>query len=180
MFLKEIVISLDCQQRLTSLRNLINDAIDESWRILSRSPWRAISSSRSLCGGDRWPAIQIPKLFETCSLEFMLGEYAGHSIRRNSFHWKKVIYQACKMWLKVVVHYHEVISSCSSVRNIYTMSENLIPTSTMDKISIPNDVEIGAPISRDASITISLPQLSAFSNVKTGNFLELRSLQKSV
>ncbi|GFW16095.1 hypothetical protein TNCV_4680871 [Trichonephila clavipes] len=52
-----------------------------SWGIVSHSSRRALSSSWRVCGGGWRPATRLPRASQTCSIEFMSGEHAGHPIR---------------------------------------------------------------------------------------------------
>ncbi|GFT93264.1 protein lev-9 [Trichonephila clavipes] len=74
----------------------------------------------ALVGGQQ-PA---PRVSQTCSIGFMSGEHAGHSIRTIP----------------------------SSKRESYTRSEDLIPISASSQRSISNDVEVCAPVKGDATI----------------------------
>ncbi|GFX72496.1 hypothetical protein TNCV_4060931 [Trichonephila clavipes] len=62
---------------MDSMRLLIT-----SWGILSHSSRRALSSSWRVCGGGWRSATRLPRASQTCSIGFMSGEHAGHSIRR--------------------------------------------------------------------------------------------------
>ncbi|GFV63699.1 uncharacterized protein TNCV_4692471 [Trichonephila clavipes] len=95
-----------------------------SWGILSHSSRRAISSSWRVCGGGWRPATRLPTASQTCSIGFMFGEHAGHSIRTIP----------------------------SSKRESSTRSEVLIPISASSQRSISNDVEVCAPVNGDATI----------------------------
>ncbi|GFW42300.1 hypothetical protein TNCV_1207531 [Trichonephila clavipes] len=61
---------------MESMRLLIT-----SWGILSHSSRRALSSSWRVCVGGWRPATRLPRASQTCSIGFMSGELAGHSIR---------------------------------------------------------------------------------------------------
>ncbi|GFY28094.1 hypothetical protein TNCV_4394281 [Trichonephila clavipes] len=61
---------------MESMRLLIT-----SWGILSHSSRRALSSSWRVYGGGWRPATRLYRAFQTCSIGFMSGEHAGHSIR---------------------------------------------------------------------------------------------------
>ncbi|GFW53506.1 hypothetical protein TNCV_3928841 [Trichonephila clavipes] len=61
---------------MESMRLLIT-----SWGILSHSSRRALSYSWRVCGDGWCPAICLPRASQTCSIGFMSGEHAGHSIR---------------------------------------------------------------------------------------------------
>ncbi|GFX85654.1 hypothetical protein TNCV_2470561 [Trichonephila clavipes] len=52
-----------------------------SWCILSHFSRRALSSSWRVCLGSWRPATRLPRASQTCSIGFMSGEDAGHSIR---------------------------------------------------------------------------------------------------
>ncbi|GFU73187.1 hypothetical protein TNCV_4118081 [Trichonephila clavipes] len=58
---------------MESMRLLIT-----SWGILSHSSRRALSSSWRV---DCRPATRLPRAFQTCSIGFMSGKHADHSIR---------------------------------------------------------------------------------------------------
>ncbi|GFT23048.1 uncharacterized protein TNCV_1858061 [Trichonephila clavipes] len=104
---------------MESMRLLIT-----SWGILSHSSRRAHSSSWRVCGGGWWPATRLPRASQTCSIGFMSGEHAGHSIRTIP----------------------------SSKRKSTTRSEDLIPISASSQRSISNDVGVCAPVNGDATI----------------------------
>ncbi|GFT52525.1 hypothetical protein TNCV_14891 [Trichonephila clavipes] len=53
-----------------------------SWGILSHSSRRALSSFLRVCGGSWRPETRLPRASQTCSIRFMSGEHAGHSIRK--------------------------------------------------------------------------------------------------
>ncbi|GFT42149.1 uncharacterized protein TNCV_1669321 [Trichonephila clavipes] len=95
-----------------------------SWGILSHSSRRALSSSWSVCGGGWWPATRLPRASQTCSIGFMSGELAGHSI--------------CTI--------------PSSKRKSFTRSDDLITISASSQRSISNDVEVCAPVNGDATV----------------------------
>ncbi|GFX71685.1 uncharacterized protein TNCV_4131311 [Trichonephila clavipes] len=96
-----------------------------SWCILSHSSRRALSSSWRVCGGGWRPATRLPRASQTCSIGFMSGEHAGHSIRTIP----------------------------SSKRESSTRSEDLLPISASSQMwSISNDVEVCAPVNGDATI----------------------------
>ncbi|GFT83465.1 uncharacterized protein TNCV_232291 [Trichonephila clavipes] len=61
---------------MESMRLLIT-----SWGILSNSSRRAVSSSWRVCGGGWRPATHLLRVSQTCSIGFMSGEHASHSIR---------------------------------------------------------------------------------------------------
>ncbi|GFU30608.1 hypothetical protein TNCV_2615031 [Trichonephila clavipes] len=61
---------------MESMRLLIT-----SWGILSHSSRRAPSISWIIYGGGWRPATHLPTASQTCSIGFMSGELAGHSIR---------------------------------------------------------------------------------------------------
>ncbi|GFW70457.1 hypothetical protein TNCV_4915771 [Trichonephila clavipes] len=61
---------------MESMRLLIT-----SWGILSHSSRRALSSSWRVYGGGGRPATRLPRASQTCSIGFMSGEHADHSIR---------------------------------------------------------------------------------------------------
>ncbi|GFX44534.1 uncharacterized protein TNCV_4713601 [Trichonephila clavipes] len=103
---------------MESMRLLIT-----SWGILSHSSRRALYRSWRVCGGGWRPATRLPRAFQTCSIGFMSGEYAGHSIRTIP----------------------------SSKRKSSTRSEDFIPISASSQRSILNDVEVCAPINGDAT-----------------------------
>ncbi|GFV66747.1 hypothetical protein TNCV_3624321 [Trichonephila clavipes] len=52
-----------------------------SWGILSHSSRRDLSSSWRVCGGGWRPVTHLLRASQTCSIGFMSGEHAGHSIR---------------------------------------------------------------------------------------------------
>ncbi|GFX26068.1 uncharacterized protein TNCV_2274081 [Trichonephila clavipes] len=104
---------------MESMRLLIT-----SWGILSHSSRRAFSSSCRVCGCDWRPATRLSRASQTCSIGFMSGEHAGHSIRTIP----------------------------SSKRKSSTRSEDLIPISASSQRSISNDVEVCAPVNEDATI----------------------------
>ncbi|GFT67183.1 hypothetical protein TNCV_783351 [Trichonephila clavipes] len=60
---------------MESMRLLIT-----SWGILSHSSRRGLSSSWRNYGGGWRPATCLPRASQTCSIGFMSGENAGHSI----------------------------------------------------------------------------------------------------
>ncbi|GFX93492.1 uncharacterized protein TNCV_1094321 [Trichonephila clavipes] len=95
-----------------------------SWGILSHSSRRAISSSWRVCGGGWRPATRLPTASQTCSIGFMSGEHADHSIRTIPL----------------------------TKRKSSTRSEDLIPISASSQRSISNDVEVCAPVNGDATI----------------------------
>ncbi|GFV38575.1 hypothetical protein TNCV_132141 [Trichonephila clavipes] len=64
---------------MESMRLLIT-----SWGILFHSSRRALSSSWRVCGGGWRPATSLPRASQTCSIQFMFGKHAGHSIRTIS------------------------------------------------------------------------------------------------
>ncbi|GFV49899.1 uncharacterized protein TNCV_1391811 [Trichonephila clavipes] len=104
---------------MESMRLLIT-----SWGVLSHSSRRALSSSWIVCRGGWRPATRLPRAPQTCSIGFMSGEHAGHSIRTIP----------------------------SSKRNFSTRSEDLIPISASSQRSISNDVEVCVPVNGDATI----------------------------
>ncbi|GFU89425.1 uncharacterized protein TNCV_1673711 [Trichonephila clavipes] len=104
---------------MESMRLLIT-----SWGILSHSSRRALSSSLRVCGGTWRPATHLPRASQTCSIGFLSGEHAGHSIRTIP----------------------------SSKRKYSTRSEDLIPILASSQMSISNDVEVCAPVNGDATI----------------------------
>ncbi|GFW85693.1 hypothetical protein TNCV_853431 [Trichonephila clavipes] len=104
---------------MESMRLLIT-----SWGILSHSSRRSLSSSWRVCGGGWQPATRLLRASQACSIGFMSGEHAGHSIRTIP----------------------------SSKRESSTRSEDLIPISTSSQRSISNDVEACAPVNGDATI----------------------------
>ncbi|GFX27621.1 hypothetical protein TNCV_107191 [Trichonephila clavipes] len=61
---------------MESMRLLIT-----SWGILSHSSRRALSSSWRVCRGWLVAATRLPRASQACSIGFMPGEHAGHSIR---------------------------------------------------------------------------------------------------
>ncbi|GFX62192.1 uncharacterized protein TNCV_2229181 [Trichonephila clavipes] len=52
-----------------------------SWVILSHSSRRALSRSWRVCRGGWRPETRLHRASQTCSIGFMSGEHAGHSIR---------------------------------------------------------------------------------------------------
>ncbi|GFX00884.1 hypothetical protein TNCV_4578501 [Trichonephila clavipes] len=61
---------------MESMRLLIT-----SWGILFHSSRRALSSSGRICGGGWRPETRLPRVSQTCSIGFVSGEDADHSIR---------------------------------------------------------------------------------------------------
>ncbi|GFT50600.1 uncharacterized protein TNCV_551881 [Trichonephila clavipes] len=104
---------------MESMRLLIT-----SWGILSHSSRRALCSSWRVCAGGWRPATRLPRVFQTCSIGFMSGEHAGHSIRMIPF----------------------------SKRKSSTRSEDLISISASSQRSVSNDVEVCVPVNGDANI----------------------------
>ncbi|GFW31649.1 uncharacterized protein TNCV_4683221 [Trichonephila clavipes] len=120
-----------------------------SWGILSHSSRRALSSSWRVCGGGWWPATRLPRASQTCSIGFMSGELAGHSIRTipSSKRKSSTRLARCDLQLSSI---KIVISDCCSVRD-YNRSEDLITISASSQRSISNDVEVCAPVNGDAT-----------------------------
>nr|XP_042898024.1 EF-hand domain-containing family member C2-like [Parasteatoda tepidariorum] len=126
------------------------------WGILSHSPRRALSSSWRVCGGVRRSAIHLPRILQTCSLGFMSGEHAVLSIRMVPSFKRKSFTKLARCGLQLSSIKHDVISNCCSVRD-YNGSQDLIPISSTGQNSISNDMEIGSPINRDASVDHDFP-----------------------
>ncbi|GFW76843.1 uncharacterized protein TNCV_59411 [Trichonephila clavipes] len=100
------------------------------WGILSQLFQKnSFQFLESLWGGWR-PATHLPRACQTCSIGFMSGEHADHSIRTIPSSKRK---------------------SSTSVRN-NNRSEDLIPISVSSHRSISNDVEVCAPVNGDAAI----------------------------
>ncbi|GFW52030.1 hypothetical protein TNCV_2818991 [Trichonephila clavipes] len=112
-----------------------------SWGILSHSSRRALSSSWRVCGGGWRPANHLPRASQT-SIGFMSGEHAGHSI--------------CTI-------------PCSK-RKSSTRSEDLIPISASSQRSISNDVEVCAPVNRDATIHQHSPTAKSDTRARTQDY----------
>ncbi|GFU08031.1 uncharacterized protein TNCV_1527691 [Trichonephila clavipes] len=134
---------------MESMRLLIT-----SWSILSHSSRRALSSSWRVCGGGWRPATRLPRASQTCSIGFMSGEHAGHSILRIP----------------------------SPKRKSSTRSEDLIPMSASSQRSISNDVEVCAPVNGDATIHQHSPiaKSDTFVHANAGLLLLPRSLQMKI
>ncbi|GFW71543.1 uncharacterized protein TNCV_2309781 [Trichonephila clavipes] len=111
------------------MRHGVNEAINHelgySVPLFQKSSFQFLES----LGGWR-PAIRLPRASQTCSIRFMSGEHAGHSIRTIPSSKKK---------------------SSTRVRD-YNRSEDLIPISASSPRSISNEAEVCAPVNGDATI----------------------------
>ncbi|GFW88031.1 uncharacterized protein TNCV_217031 [Trichonephila clavipes] len=136
---------------LEPLRHGVNEAINHEVGyfvpLFQKSSFQFLES----LGGR--PATRLPRGSKTCSIGFLSGEHAGHSIR--TIHPRKgnpPRAEQCDVNIQSINHQ----SDCCSVRD-YNRSEDLIPISASSQRSISNYVEVCAPVNGGATIHQHFP-----------------------
>ncbi|GFT72595.1 hypothetical protein TNCV_974411 [Trichonephila clavipes] len=116
------------------------------WEFRSPPPFPVPRELKGVVGDQELICIKCHKkaILGSCTVNML-----SNSIR-DSFLEKETIHQISTMGLAIVVHYHNDVSNCCSVRDNYS-SENFIPASGTVQSSNSNDAEIGVPINGDAS-----------------------------
>ncbi|GFV52102.1 hypothetical protein TNCV_1324551 [Trichonephila clavipes] len=120
----------------------VNEAINHELGYSVPSSRRALSSSWRVCGGGWRPATHLPRASQTCSIAFLSGKHAGHSIRtipsskRESSNSQRSISNDVEVCAPVnggaTIHQH----TSTAKSDTFVHERRIIPTATVPQMKI--------------------------------------------